>query len=237
MIDIPDSFTITVHSETAPINYNVLRCSGDTFVVKWERPKNSFHYVELSIEEVNDALNSGIWTIVEQKENNMEQQTIKQMEQNVAELLAKAEEMKQLIEKAKKEETWPVNGGSYWFATGDGFTYHDVWEDSYVDIARQQFGNVHRSREDAELYVQKRLVQVELENLAKKSWKEYGKQLDWNTNSRNKYHIFYDYQTDEFSVSANSTCQHIMQVFFPTIESAKEAITTIGEERLKVLLK
>ena len=72
-MDIPDSFTITIHGEAAPINYNVLRCSDDMFVVKWERPENSFHYVELSIEEVNDALNSGIWTIVEQKENKMEQ--------------------------------------------------------------------------------------------------------------------------------------------------------------------
>lgn len=167
----------------------------------------------------------------------MEQQTIKQMEQNVAELLAKAEEMKQLIEKAEKEEDWPVNGDSYWFATGHGITYHDVWEDSSIDIKRQEFGNVHRSREDAELYVQKRLVQVELENLAKKSWKEVGEQIEWNSNCQNKYHIFYGYQTNDFSVSSNSNCQHIMQVFFPTRESAKEAITAIGEERLKVLLK
>jgi hypothetical protein len=236
-MDIPDNFTITIHSETAPINYTVLRCSDDMFVVKWERPKNSFHYVELSRVEVINALSRGIWTIVEQKENNMEQQTIKQMEQNVAELLAKAEEMKQLIEKAKKEETWPNYHDAYWYASGNGHVYRDCWENTIDDLNRQKFGNIHRSRAEAEDYVQKRLVQVELENLAKKSWKEYGKQLDWNTNCQNKHHIFYDYQTDELSVSANSKCQHIMQVFFPTIESAKEAISTIGEERLKVLLK
>lgn len=34
-MDIPDNFTITIHSETAPINYTVLRCSDDMFVVKW----------------------------------------------------------------------------------------------------------------------------------------------------------------------------------------------------------
>ena len=181
-MDTPDSFTITIHGETAPINYTVLRCSDDMFVVTWERPENSFHYVEVSRVEVIDALSRGIWTIVEQKENNMEQQTIKQMEQNVAELLAKAEEMKQLIEKAKKEETWPVKGDSYWYASGNGNVYHDIWENFVDDINRQKFGNVHRSREDAELYVQKRLVQVELENLAKKAWKDSGKQIEWNGN-------------------------------------------------------
>lgn len=235
-MDIPDNFTITIHSETAPINYTVLRCSDDMFVVKWERPKNSFHYVELSRVEVINALSRGIWTIVEQKENNMEQQTIKQMEQNVIDLLAKAEEMKQLIEKVKKVEAWPVNGDSYWYASGNGNVYHDIWEDFVDDINRQKFGNVHRSREDAELYVQKRLVQVELENLAKKAWKEIDEQINWNTDQA-KYHLYYDYEDDCFLVSANSLCQHIGQVFFPTRESALYAVTTIGEERLKVLLK
>ena len=166
----------------------------------------------------------------------MEQQTIKQMEQNAAELLAKAEEMKQLLEKAKKEETWPVKGDSYWYASGNGNVYHGIWENFVDDINRQKFGNVHRSREDAELYVQKRLVQVELENLAKKSWKESGEQINWNTDQA-KYHLYYDYEDYEFLVSVNAICQHIAQVFFPTEESALAASKTIGEERLKVLLK
>lgn len=168
--------------------------------------------------------------------DKMEQQTIKQMEQNVAELLAKAEEMKQLLEKAKKEETWPVKGDSYWYASGNGNVYHGIWENFVDAINRQKFGNVHRSREDAELYVQKRLVQVELENLAKKAWKEIDEQINWNTDQA-KYHLYYDYEDDCFFVSANTICQHIGQVFFPTEKSTLDAITAIGEERLKVLLK
>ena len=236
-MDIPDNFTITIHQRDSPINYTVLRCYDDMFVVKWERPKNSFHYVELSRVEVIDALSRGIWTIVEQKENNMEQLTIKQMEQNVAELLAKAEEMKQLIEKAKKEETWPNWGDEYWYDSSNGSVYVGYWEGSYEDNNRFKFGNVHRSNAEGKAFVQKRLVQVELENLAKKAWKEHSEQLDWNTNRQNKYHIFYDYQAAEFLVWANANCQHIMQVFFPTGTTATQAIEAIGEERLKVLLK
>lgn len=171
-----------------------------------------------------------------QKENNMEQQTINQMEQNVAELLAKAEEMKHLIEKAKKEEAWPNYRDAYWFASGNGYVYREIWDNTCEDINRQKFGNVYRSREDAELYVQKRLVQVELENLAKKAWKEIDEQINWNTDQA-KYHLYYDYEDNCFLISANSLCQHIGKVFFPTNESALDAITAIGEERLKVLLK
>lgn len=58
----------------------------------------------------------------------------------------------------------------------------------------------------------------------------------WNTDQA-KYHLYYDYKEDCFLVSANSLCQHIGQVFFPTMESTLYAVTTIGEERLKVLLK
>lgn len=170
-------------------------------------------------------------------ENNMEQQTIKQMEQNVAELLAKAEEMKQLIEKAKKEETWPNWGNEYWHASSNGSVYAGYWEGSYEDNNRFKFGNVHRSNAEGKAYVQKRLVQVELETLAKKAWKESGKQIDWTNERQSKYHIYYDYIDESFNVCLNSTCQHLGQVFFPARGSAIDAVKTIGEERLKVLLK
>lgn len=167
----------------------------------------------------------------------MEQQTIAQLEQNVAELLAKAEEMKQLIEKAKKEEVWPVNRDSYWYASGNGHVYHVLWENTIDDLNRQKFGNIHRSRAEAKDYVQKRLIQVELETLAKKAWKEVNEQVNWTDEYQSKYHIYYDYIDKEFYVSASSKCQYIGQVFFPTKESAMNAIETISEERLKVLLK
>lgn len=167
----------------------------------------------------------------------MEQQTIKQMEQNVAELLAKAEEMKQIIEKTKKEETWPNWGNEYWYASSNGSVYAGYWEGSYEDNNRFKFGNVHRSNAEGKAYIQKRLIQVELERLAAKAWKEVNEQVNWTDEHQSKYHIYYDYIDKEFIVTANSTCHYIGQVFFPTNESASEAVKTIGEERLKVLLK
>lgn len=148
------------------------------------------------------------------------------------------EESVKALEQAEKKEVWPVNGDSYWYVEVSGSVYHDVWQDHPSDMDRQRLGNVYRSREDAELYVQKRLVQVELETLAKKAWKESGEQFEWDVNGvQSYYHHYYDYVDGCFLVGANVYTRCIGQVFFPTEKSAKEATTAIGEERLKVLLK
>lgn len=164
------------------------------------------------------------------------EQTIAQLEQNVAELLAKAEEMKQLIEKAKKEETWPNMNEAYWYASGNGIVYQDYWENTYDDNNQLKFNNVHRSKAEGEAYVQKRLVQAELERLAAKAWKDSGADNTWD-NVKHKYHIYYSHSGNNLTVDANTTIQYIGQMFFPTETSAYDAIKTIGGERLKVLLK
>lgn len=147
------------------------------------------------------------------------------------------EEATKSLEMAKKEETWPNWGNEYWYASSNGSVYAGYWEGSYEDNNRFKFGNVHRSNAEGKAYVQKRLIQVELETLAKKAWKEVNEQVNWTDEHQRKYHIYYDYIDKEFIVTANSTCHYIGQVFFPTNESASEAVKTIGEERLKVLLK
>ena len=170
------------------------------------------------------------------KENNMQQNTIQQMEQTVEQLLAKAEELKQQIEAAKKEEdVWPKIGDKYWYAGGNGNVYRGCWENNVEDNNRLRFNNVHRSRDEGEAHVDKRLIQSELERLAAKARKEVNEQVNWMDEYQSKYHIYYDYIDKEFIVTANSTCQHIGQVFFPTKESAIDAVKTIGEERLKKL--
>jgi len=166
----------------------------------------------------------------------MEQQTIAQLEQNVAELLAKAEEMKQLIEKAKKEQTWPNYGDAYWYALGNGHVYRDCWENTINDLNRQKFGNIHNSRSEAEDYVQKRIVQVELEQLAEKAWKASGINPNWNTREQ-KFHIYYATSSKDFRIDSPSVVRYVGQVFFPTEDTAAQAIATIGQERLKVLVK
>ena len=79
-------------------------------------------------------------------------------------------------------------------------------------------------------------MQVQLENLSKKAWKESGKELKWvGYNTPNKYHLCYSHYQDIFEVDGNKITQHIGQIFFPTEESAKDAVKEIGKDNLKLL--
>lgn len=209
---------------------------GDTLQYEWHNGKGSSFW---DLKDAEKLVASGTWIITEiiqqTKENNMEQNTIEQMEQTVEQLLAKAEELKQQIEAAKKEDVRSKESNQHWFALSDGKVDTSTWDNEYIGGRRMKFGNVHKTKEDAENYVQKRLVQVELETLAKKAWKKVNKQVNWTDEYQSKYHIYYDYIDKEFCVSANSTSQCIGQVFFPARESAMNAVKTIGEERLKKL--
>lgn len=180
----------------------------------------------------------GIMEMINEQEKTMQQNTIKQMEQTVEQLLAKAEELKQQIEKAKEQEdVWPKDGDKYWYAGGNGTVYQGCWENTVEDNNRLRFNNVHRSRAEGEAHVDKRLTQSELERLAAKAWKESGKQIDWSKYSeQKKFHIGYCYDNESFFVDSNWSAKFIGQVFFPTEESAMNAIETISEERLKKLL-
>lgn len=169
------------------------------------------------------------------KENGMQQNTIQQMEQTVEQLLSKAEELKQQIEKAKKEDVWPKIGDKYWLVDCIAGVIFHYWQGDTYDKSAMKFGNVYKTKEDAESYVQKRMIQVELETLAKKAWKEVNEQVNWTDAHQSKYHIYYDYFDKEFIVTANSACHYIGQVFFPTKESTMNTIETISEERLKKL--
>lgn len=193
-----------------------------------------FDYVPRMIKEMeNHPLHANKQT----KENNMEQNTIQQMEQTVEQLLAKAEELKQQIEKAKEQEdVWPKDGDQYWLADCTAGVIFHYWQGDTYDKSAMKFGNAYKTKEEAENYVQKRLVQVELENLAKKAWKESGTQIYWGEESeQEKHHIGYCHDNKYFFADSNWSTQFVGQVFFPTTNSVINAIKTIGEDRLKKL--
>ena len=210
---------------------------GDTLQYEWHNGKGTSFW---DLNHAEKLVASGTWIITEiiqqTKEKTMQQNTIQQMEQTVEQLLAKAEELKQQIEKAKEQEdVWPKDGDKYWLTDATADVMFHYWKGDTYDKGAMKFGNVHRTKEDAESYTQKRLVQVELETLAKKAWKESGKQIDWTNRHQIKFHIYYTHDTKRLSVDSNSVCQYVGRVFFPTEESAIDAVKTISEERLKKL--
>lgn len=225
-----------ITTATNSITYTATTSDKDV-CCKWHNDKGSGIW---DLNHVEKLVASGTWIITEiiqqTKENGMQQNTIQQMEQTVEQLLAKAEELKQQIEAAKKEEdVWPKIGDKYWLADCTAGVIFHYWQGDTYDKSAMKFGNVYKTKEDTENYVQKRLVQVELETLAKKAWKEHNEQPLWESVHQCKWFIYYNHEFEGFFVNEDSVRQSIGQVYFPTVEAVKAAINTIGEERLKKL--
>ena len=166
----------------------------------------------------------------------MEQQTIKQMEQTVAELLAKAEELKQLIEKEKqKEDVWPNIDDVYYYIDSCGVIGDCCWDGDKFDTALMEIDNVFRTEEDAEKVLTKRKIETKLRNLANKAWKDSGKGIDWQAPDKNKWCVFLDHTTGTFRVYWYCTNQMVTALYFPTEQSARDAVKEIGEDNLKLL--
>lgn len=164
----------------------------------------------------------------------MQQTNVKQMEATVAELLAKAEELKQLIEKEKqKEDVWPNIDDVYYYIDSCGVIGDCCWDGDKFDTALMEIDNVFRTEEDAEKVLTKRKIQTKLEHLAKNSWG--GINVDWVDDYTQKHYIAYDGEISEFLVLCAMTTRFLSTVYFATEQAAEYAIKEIGEDNLKLL--
>lgn len=227
--------TMFRHKNDSSFIFTIKHKVDDMYDLVWEEngvPQCShFVYVE---KYIDGKIAEGLWII--EKENNMKQTNVKQMEATVAELLAKAEELKQLIEKEKqKEDVWPAVGHAYYWINGGAMVDYNRWDNDSVDNDRMLVGNVFRTKEDAEKALAKRKIETKLHNLAYKAWIVMKRPKWFGYNTPNKYHLCYDHCQNIFEVDENTTVQHIGQIFFPTEQSAKDAVKEIGEDNLKLL--
>lgn len=197
---------------------------------------NTSQYEAVYIEHL---ISEGHYVIIEQ-EGKVKPLSVEQMETIVAELLAKAEEWKQQIEKEKqkKENGRPDVGNEYYsLSTSSGVVHRYVWCDCSLDHQRADIGNVFRTQEEADTYLVKRKIETKLRALAEKSWKDAGTVMDWNNPQQCKYHIVYEISGHQFSVEGSYEYCHFGKVFFESHFAAANAIKELGEDNLKLLME
>lgn len=145
------------------------------------------------------------------------------------------EERKQLIElveKSNKEnnKVWkPADREKYYYIRNDGEVYHGFYEKyCSADCGNYSMGNCFRTREEAEFAAEKLKVSAELKRFAK----ENNEEIDWNKQTQLKYHLFYNHRDKEIVIDYNTVYQ-FNSINFSSVKIAKQAVNTIGEERLK----
>lgn len=164
-------------------------------------------------------------------ENKMEE--IKLNLENLSE--EEREQLMKLVEKANKPKAgrWkPETYNTYWFIsllTASGIS-RSSWRGDSFDNARFSVGTVFKTEKDAKFALEKRKVEVELQDIADElndGWKP-----DWTNGEQDKYFLYYDCRAKCFRFSTNEIFKNPV-VYFKTESMAKEAIKRIGEERLK----
>lgn len=137
-----------------------------------------------------------------------------------------------LVEKSTKEpKVWkPKHNETYYYITSDGTiscTGFGNYNDD-VDNNAYSIGNCYRTREDAQFAVEKLKVIAELKRFAQ----EHNDKINWDNNSKWKYYIVYNYKINNINCDAVVTVKG-NNIYFKSEEIAKQAIETIGADRLK----
>lgn len=138
------------------------------------------------------------------------------------ELKALKERIAELEEQAKEEREFPQDGDEYWYANHDGGVLPSTYDNHYMDRDRHSIGNVFRTKEQAEFAVEKLKVEAELRKFSK----------PFELGSFNHY-IFLDTGSDYLDVDSLSYCHSQGTIHFESEEKAKQAIESVGEERIK----
>lgn len=131
------------------------------------------------------------------------------------------------------ESQWPSKGDEYYFISEMGGTKQDFWTTvndtpTIVDISRRNIGNIFKTREEAEFELERLKVLNHLKNLSDDD-------QEWDGVNQH-YHIIYNIDHHEFGVFAYASVKLLQEYWFKSEESAKAAIKTIGEDKLKKYL-
>lgn len=138
------------------------------------------------------------------------------------ELKALKERIAELEEREKREKEFPQDGDEYWFIDSTGEVINEKWEGLSFEIERLEFGNIFKTKEQAQFAVEKLKVEAEL--------RKYSRPFELD--SLNHY-IFLDTDDDCLGVDSLSFCQSQGTIHFESEGKAQQAIESVGVERIK----
>lgn len=143
------------------------------------------------------------------------------------------EQFKKLLEKANKENrVWkPEDREKYYYIDGYSCVVEDTWEGLEVDIDRFDIGNAFKTREEAEIALERARVKTELERYALEH--NDSKKEAWDGNNF-RFEIACGYLSKEcISVSTNTgTYRGESITYFTSKEIAEGAIKSVGKDRI-----
>ena len=133
------------------------------------------------------------------------------------------DEFDKRVEALKEEEQeFPQDGDDYWFIDSTGEVINEKWEGLSFEIERLEFGNIFKTKEQVEFAFEKLKVEAELRKFSR-PFEIYG------TN----YHLYFAKDDGFMGIGYTTTSLIQGAIYFENEETAREAIKSVGKERIK----
>lgn len=174
--------------------------------------------------------------------NNLEElkQELKNLEKIVNELKEKLNNLKESnIEKTEEENNYKrvrvKEGEKYWSLGdfGDSTSYKDL--NDKIDNFNYRIGNYFKTKEQAENYKEKLLIEQELRDVAMELNK--GEKIDWDDVNQEKISLGYNFPVNSIQCSYEYLFKCQDKIYCLDKNFKDVAIERIGEERLAKYLK
>ena len=128
----------------------------------------------------------------------------------------------ELEQQAKQEQEFPQEDDIFWLINTFGKPVESTWGESITNRQLIEIGNMFRTKEQAEFAVEKLKVEAELRKFSRPF--EIGKR---NTE------FYYWHESGRVMFNYFKTCQTQGSIYFESEEKARQAIKSVGEERIK----
>lgn len=161
--------------------------------------------------------------------NNLEElkQELKKLENKINELENKGNN------KYKRKRL--KRGEIFWYLDEFGEVGETYESYSKEDDFNYNVGNYFKTKEQAENYIEKLLIEQELKDIALELNK--GEETDWENSNQDKYYLGFDYYKDEIDYYVNNRSKKQGAIYCLYKNFKNVAIERIGEERLTKYLK
>ncbi len=137
---------------------------------------------------------------------------IKELKQRIAEL----EEL------AKEEQEFPQDGEEYWYVDDEGNTFNEKWDGLDFEEYRLAIGGIFKTKDQAQFAVERLKVEAELRKFSRPF---KGDNQNYCIELCSPYTTVTTYAYEQYQVQG--------VIYFDSKEKAKQAIESVGEERIK----
>lgn len=132
------------------------------------------------------------------------------------------ERLNALKAEMQREEEFPQNGDEYWYIDTTGDIYNENWECFGFEKATLEIGNVYKTRKEAEFAVEKLKVEAEL--------RKFSRPFE---SGEDNYHIIFNTDGEFTGIFSALYRQSQGIIYFESLEKAQQAMSTVGEDRIK----